>query len=78
MMNIEKIETQLKKMPSYESILVSGDGLHFQIKIVSQEFVGKNKLSRHRIVYNYLKEWLADGTLHAVELETLTPAEVEK
>ena len=77
-MNIEKIETQLKKMPNYETIEVSGDGMHFQIKIVSQDFVGKNKLTRHRIVYNYLKEWLADGTLHAVELETLTPAEAEK
>jgi acid stress-induced BolA-like protein IbaG/YrbA len=77
-MNVEKIESQLKKMPAYDSIEVTGDGMHFQIKIVSTEFEGKNKLSRQRLVYNYLKEWLADGSLHAVELQTLTPSEVAK
>ena len=52
--------------------------MHFQIRIVSNEFEGKNKISRQRMVYQYLKEWLEDGSLHAVELNTLTPLEWEK
>jgi acid stress-induced BolA-like protein IbaG/YrbA len=74
-MNNDLIKQKLQSMPNCKFIDVTGDGMHFQIKIVNADFEGKNKLARQRLVYTYLKDWLADGSLHAVELETLTPAE---
>jgi|LauGreDrversion4_2_1035121.scaffolds.fasta_scaffold2540522_1 acid stress-induced BolA-like protein IbaG/YrbA len=76
-MNVELIKNQLKNMPNLQVLEVDGDGMHFQIRLVTTDFEGKNKLARHRMVYKYLQTWLADGTLHAVELDTLTPSEWE-
>lgn len=76
-MNVELIKNQLKNMPNLQVLEVDGDGMHFQIRVVTTDFEGKNKLSRQRMVYKYLQAWLADGTLHAVELDTLTPSEWE-
>jgi acid stress-induced BolA-like protein IbaG/YrbA len=74
-MNNDLIKEKLQHMPNSQFIDVSGDGVHFKIMVVNTDFEGKNKIARHRLVYNYLKDWLADGSLHAVELETLTPLE---
>ena len=74
-MNVDFLKNKLLSMPNVTSLDVTGDGMHFQIRIVSKEFEGKNKISRQRMVYQYLKEWLEDGSLHAVELNTLTPLE---
>jgi acid stress-induced BolA-like protein IbaG/YrbA len=76
-MNVELIKNQLKTMPNLQLLEVVGDGMHFQIRLVTTDFEGKNKLTRHRMVYKYLQAWLADGTLHAVQLDTLTPSEWE-
>jgi stress-induced morphogen len=43
---------------------------HYNITVISQAFVGKPLLDRHRIVYDALAEALKDGRLHAVELKT--------
>lgn len=77
-MNVDFLKNKLLSMPNVSSLDVTGDGMHFQIRLVSKEFEGKNKISRQRMVYQYLKEWLEDGSLHAVELNTLTPLEWEK
>ena len=77
-MNVDFLKNKLLSMPNVTSLDVTGDGMHFQIRIVSNEFEGKNKISRQRMVYQYLKEWLEDGSLHAVELNTLTALEWEK
>ena len=77
-MNVDFLKNKLLSMPNVSFLDVTGDGMHFQIRIVSNEFEGKNKISRQRMVYQYLKEWLEDGSLHAVELNTMTALEWEK
>lgn len=76
-MNVDKIKQILIAVPGFENVEVSGDGYHFQVRVISREFEGKMKVSRQRLVYQYLKDWIADGSLHAVEIETLTPSEWE-
>ena len=51
-----------------------GGETHFRVKIVSQAFEGKTRVARQRLVYAALKEEL-DAGLHALAMETLTPAE---
>ena len=47
---------------------------HFRVEIVSHAFEGKNRVARQRLVYAALKAEL-DAGLHALAMETLTPAE---
>ena len=74
-MNIEKIKQILLDVPGFDEVDVTGDGYHFQVRVISKDFEGKTKVSRQRMVYQHLKHWIADGSLHAVELMTLTPSE---
>ena len=51
-----------------------GGETHFRVEIVSKAFEGKTRVARQRLVYAALKNEL-DAGLHALAMETLTPAE---
>ncbi len=53
---------------------LTGTQDHYQAVIVATGFEGKLPLARHRMVYAALGE-LMDGPVHALTLQTLTPAE---
>jgi stress-induced morphogen len=44
---------------------------HFNLTIRSSAFHGKPLLAQHKLVYGALKDALADGRVHAVELKTI-------
>lgn len=48
---------------------------HFNLMIVSEEFEGKSRVERQRMVNNLLSEAFSSG-LHAISLKLLTPDEV--
>lgn len=47
-----------------------GYGTHFRVRIASPLFDGKSRLARHRLVYDSLQAFIAQG-LHAIAIETL-------
>ncbi|KAG0602214.1 hypothetical protein M758_11G168200 [Ceratodon purpureus] len=49
---------------------------HFNVTVVSEQFQGRSLLKRHRLVYDLLQEELQHGGVHALSLNTKTPAEV--
>ncbi len=53
-----------------------GGETHFRVEIVSSAFEGKTRVARQRLVYETLKDELAER-VHALALTTLTPAEAE-
>ena len=54
--------------------VLGDDGVHFEAVVISERFVGKLPLARHRMVYATLGD-LMGGAIHALSLKTLTPAE---
>jgi len=46
-----------------------GYGTHFRVRIASPQFAGKSRVARHRLVYDALQLFLAQG-LHAIAIET--------
>jgi len=48
----------------------SGFGTHFRVRIASPLFAGKSRVLRHRLVYDALQEFMAQG-VHALAIETL-------
>jgi len=51
------------------------EGAHFNLRIVSAKFAGLPRISRHRLVYDALRPWMAEG-VHALAIDARTPDEV--
>lgn len=51
----------------------SGGG-HYNVEIVSPAFAGKNRLARHRMVYDALRT-LWPAAIHALAIRAVTPEE---
>ncbi len=64
-------------MPDAEVSIVDRTGTrdHFAIRVVSNAFEGKNLLDRNRLIYQALRDPMADGRIHAAELKAQTPDE---
>ena len=50
-------------------------GAHFNLRIVSTRFAGLSRVARHRLVYDALRPWMAEG-VHALAIDARTPDEV--
>jgi BolA protein len=47
----------------------SGYGTHFRVRIASHSFTGLSRVACHRLVYDALQDFIAQG-LHALAIET--------
>jgi len=65
------IETGIKG----STVIVDGDGRHFNAIVISPDFSGKNRVEKQQLVYATLQQQIADGTLHAISIKTFTPDE---
>ena len=50
------------------------EGGHFAVRLVAPCFAGRNRLARHRLVYDALGPLAARG-IHALTIEALAPGE---
>lgn len=54
---------------------VSGEGNHFDIVAVGELFEGLRPVRKQQLVYAALSDQIAEGSIHAVNIRTYTPAE---
>ncbi|MBT3905315.1 MAG: BolA family transcriptional regulator [Rhodospirillaceae bacterium] len=74
-MDASEIEQMIKAaLPDAEVSIedLKGDGDHYAALVVSKEFVGKNRVKQHQMVYNALQGKMGNQ-LHALALQTNTP-----
>ena len=58
---------------------VTSKETHFRLVITSDAFASKMQPARHRMIYQLLKDELAqDGGIHALQLRTMTPEEEQR
>jgi BolA protein len=82
-----EIEARLKEALAVEFLQVRDDsakhhghegaksgGGHFHVTVVSSAFEGKNRLARHRLVYDPLSDWMP-ARIHALSIDARTPSE---
>jgi BolA protein len=50
----------------------TGFGTHFRVRVASHLFTGLSRVARHRLVYDALQDFIAQG-LHALAIETENP-----
>jgi acid stress-induced BolA-like protein IbaG/YrbA len=51
---------------------VTGDGSHFQVIAISDQFGDMSRVKRQQFVYAPLAEKIAEGQMHAVSIKTFT------
>lgn len=49
-------------------------GGHFHVTLVSSIFAGKNRVARHRLVYDPLSDWIP-ARIHALSIDARDPSE---
>lgn len=54
----------------------SGAG-HYKLRMISARFEGQNRISRHRLVYDCLRD-LMHADIHAINIIALAPSELQK
>jgi acid stress-induced BolA-like protein IbaG/YrbA len=51
---------------------VTGDGSHFQVIAISEQFADMSRVKRQQFVYAPLAQKIADGLMHAISIKTFT------
>jgi len=77
--SVDDLETELRQaFPDAEISIddLAGDGDHYRARIVSPTFAGLTRIKQHQLVYQALKGKVG-GELHALALETASPAKGE-
>lgn len=81
MLTALQLEGYITANLSCEYIKVLGDdGTHFEAVVVSPEFVGKNMVQQHQLVYAALGDRMR-AEIHALSMQTMAPekwAEINK
>ena len=77
-MNAQEIEALLRAGLEDCQVSVSGEGGHFDILVVGEMFAGLRAVKKQQLVYAVLNERITDGSIHAVNIRTLTPGEYQE
>ena len=73
---VRTIQTAIPGAEVYAQDL-TGQGNHFEVVVVSDAFVGKGRIEKHRLVMDPFSEALK-GPLHALTIKTYTQEEWSK
>ncbi|MFM9912964.1 MAG: BolA family protein [Methylophilaceae bacterium] len=75
MLSAEQLKTYIMNGLPCEHVEVRGDdGTHFEAIVVSAEFVGKNMVQQHQLVYKALGDRMREE-IHALSLRTFMPSQ---
>ena len=74
-MTAEQLQSLIAAGLACDHIEVTGDGRHWSAVIVSPAFEGKRLIQRHQAVYATLGNRMQTDEVHALSMQTLTPAE---
>jgi acid stress-induced BolA-like protein IbaG/YrbA len=74
-MDQEQIKSIVETAFPGSEVQISGDGRHFDMLVVSEQFDGARTVKRQQQVYGVLNEHIASGAIHALNIKAFTPAE---
>ncbi|UTA48825.1 BolA/IbaG family iron-sulfur metabolism protein [Simiduia sp. 21SJ11W-1] len=74
-MQPQEIKALIEAAIAESQVEVSIAGSHVNLVVVSPAFEGMRPVQKQQLVYKALSEQIASGVIHAVNMQTLTPAE---
>ncbi|AOE50498.1 BolA family protein [Kangiella sediminilitoris] len=75
---VEEIKKLIEQAIDTTELRVDGDGSHYQVIVVSEQFEGLRAVKKQQMVYAAVNEHIASGEIHALTIKAYTPAEWEK
>lgn len=77
-MTEDQIKQLIESAIEGAQVTVKLEGANVQLTVVSEAFAGLRSIKKQQMVYAAIQEQIADGSLHAVNMQTFTPEEWEK
>ena len=77
-MDNQQIEALLLETLGLAEVHVSGDGSHFQVIAVSEQFADMSRVKKQQFVYAPLAEKISEGSMHAVSIKTFTESQWQR
>ncbi|RDH85071.1 MAG: BolA family protein [endosymbiont of Escarpia spicata] len=72
-MENEKVEALISAGMPGAKVTVTGDGRHFEALVISEDFVGKSLIQKHRMVMATVTEQITSDELHALSIKAFSP-----
>lgn len=70
----EQVEAMIKaEMPDADVQVMTNDGEHYEVTVVSPVFEGKGLVQQHQMVYRAVNQQMMSGAIHALAVKTYTP-----
>lgn len=76
-METEELQVMIQQGLNDAAVWVEGDGRHFNVIVVAEEFQDKSKVQQQQLVYQLVNDKITSGELHAISLKTYTPQQWE-
>ncbi|QCR37345.1 BolA family iron metabolism protein IbaG [Nissabacter sp. SGAir0207] len=77
-MDTQEIKDVLMQALALQEAHVTGEGSHFQVIAVSEQFAGMSRVKKQQTVYAPLMEYIADNRIHALSIKAFTPEEWQR
>jgi acid stress-induced BolA-like protein IbaG/YrbA len=74
-MDASSVKVLLQNHMSDCEFHVQGEGSHYDIAAIGDVFDGLRPVKKQQLVYAALTDQISDGSIHAVNIRTFTPAE---
>ncbi|AFP85654.1 putative transcriptional regulator, BolA superfamily [secondary endosymbiont of Heteropsylla cubana] len=74
-MDKSEIKLILMKALVLDEVHVSGNGNHFHVIAVSEQFNGMSEVKKQKIIYAPLVKYILDNRIHALTIKACTPNE---
>ena len=71
-MNLEEIRQLLESALGESQIEMQSEGNKLDLRLVSDQFIGMNRVKRQQFVYALLNDKISSGEIHAVTMKTRT------
>lgn len=60
------------------AIVRGDDGRHFDATVISEQFAGLSLVKKQQLVYATINPHIISGAIHAISIQTFTPADWDK
>ena len=61
------------QLPDAQVKVMTNDGEHYEVIVVSTAFAGKRLVQQHQLVYKAINDEMRSGAIHAMAVKTYTP-----
>ena len=74
MISPDQVESMIKsQLPDAQVQVLTNDGEHYEVVVVSSAFEGKGLVQQHQLVYRAIQQEMLTGAIHAMAVKTYTP-----